>query len=110
MTTFIRQPLLEQIEDITVRDSIQWILDYVRNQSLLNGSFQHFEVEIKKAVTNEAIPHRLNFTPKDVIFTSQIGLGVVTFNYGRFDERNLYLSTTGPCTVRFFAGRYQDGG
>ncbi len=107
--TILRQPALEGIGDLATRESIQWILDYLSNQPLLSGQFQHFELEFNKIETNLKVPHSLGFQPLDVIQTSIIpASGIVTCNMARFTSTNLDVTTNGACVVRFFVGRYSN--
>lgn len=108
MSGVLRQPAVEGITDLATRESIQWIFDFIKEQSFLRGNFQHMVFEFKKADTNVKLPHGLGFRPLDVIQTSLTGLGVVTFNYALFDATNIVISATNPCVVRFFVGRYQN--
>lgn len=102
-----KRPLIDQIQDITVRESLQWMYDYLQALPLLSSNFEHFQKEFLKAETEVSIPHRLGFTPLDIIQTSLTGAGAITFNYEKFSSTALVITTTGPCVVRFFAGRYQ---
>ena len=108
MSSILRQPAVEGIEDLATRESIQWIFDFFKEQSFLRGNFQHMEFAFKKADTNVKVPHGLGFRPLDVIQTSITGTGSVTFNYTAFDATNIVISATNPCVVRFFVGRYQN--
>lgn len=107
MSIVIRIPPYERLQDPTTRECFQWIIDYVRGVSLLQGNFEHYEFEFNKAETELRIPHNLGFQPIDIIQTYKIGAGNVTFIYEKFTTTNFCITTTGACTVRFFAGRYQ---
>lgn len=107
MSILIRVPPYEKLEDPVSRECFQWIIDYVRDVPLLQGSFRHFQLTFTRAETDLLIPHRLGFQPKDIIQTSLTGAGTVTFNYNKFDADNIAITTTGACVVRFFAGRYE---
>lgn len=93
------------IEDQYVRENFQRILDFFRVQNHL-FNFRQFELIFSQAVTNYQHKHNLGFLPKDVILTSVIGAGSVTFNYGDFTKEFISITTTGPCVVRFFLGAY----
>jgi len=110
MPNNLRKPLVELIEDENVRESLQWVYEYLSQIPLLGGQFTHFIVKFSAAVANEKIPHKLGFTPTDVIQTSIIGPGGVTatFGYAQFDKTNLVITTSGACVIRFFAGRYEN--
>jgi hypothetical protein len=107
MGQILRKPLFDQIKDENVRDAVQWIWDYLSSVPMLRGQFEHFSLTFTRAVTNEKINHSLGFSPSDIIVTSSIGAGAVTFNYSQFTEDVISLTTTGAVTVRFFGGRYE---
>jgi hypothetical protein len=101
----IRQPLLEQIKDDAVKESLQWVVDFISQAALLQPEFKFFDLEFNKAETAVRIPHAMGFTPIDVLVTYTTG-GTVTFLYERFTSRDLVITTSGACRVRFFAGKY----
>lgn len=107
MSQILRRPLFDVIKDDATRESIQWMYDYLQAIALLQGQFVHFELQFTAAVTSEKISHRLGFTPKDIIVTSLIGPGTVTFNYSEFTNDVLSITTNGAATVRFFGGAYE---
>jgi hypothetical protein len=108
MAVQLRKPLVELIQDVNIRESLQWIYEYLSDISLLRGQFQHFEITFPAAKTDEKIPHKLGFVPTDVILTSVKGAGTPTFTYGDFDKTYLVISTSDECVIRFFAGRYEN--
>lgn len=103
----LRRPLIDQIEDASVRESLQWIYDYVQAETLLQANIKHFSMSFNKAETELKVPHGLGFAPIDAWLTYQTGAGTLSFVYEKFDTTNLVITTTGACVVRFFAGRYQ---
>lgn len=107
MSVVIRVPPYERLEDPVARECFQWLVDFLRDVPLLQGSFRHMELKFNKAETNVKIPHNLGFKPEDIIQTSLTGAGTVTFNHDKFNNANLDISTTNSCVVRFFAGRYE---
>jgi len=106
MTTVLRRPVFEEIEDERVREAVQWFYDYLKQESLLRGKFQFFNITTKNAVTALKIPHNLGFQPKDIIKTSEIG-GTATFLYNQFTPKYIVLTTSAAMTVRFFGGSYE---
>jgi hypothetical protein len=106
MTT-LRRPVLEEIKDERVREAVQWLYDFLSEQPLLNGQFEHFNLDFDGTLTNEKISHSLGFAPYDIIVTRTTGSGTITFNYDRFDDKFIDITTTGPVSVRFFGGRYE---
>ena len=69
MTQRLRKPLVELVTDINIRESLQWIYEYLIQVPILAGEFEHMEIDFQGAISNELIPHRLGFKPKDVIQT-----------------------------------------
>lgn len=94
------------IDDLITRKNFITISEFINDQGILRGKFKFFIVTVTGAQTKFKFSHNLGFMPQDVIQTSVIGSGAVTFNYSIFDSTYLYLTTTGTVTVRFFAGVY----
>lgn len=95
---------ISDVEDKTLRDNFQKVKDRVEGFPFLRGTWRFQEVAFTASGTF-SIAHQLGFVPKDVILTSSVGAGVVTFHYDAFTRDNLSMTTTGPVTVRFFVGR-----
>jgi hypothetical protein len=77
-------------------------------EPILKGEWKFFKINVPGAITNFKFRHNLTFTPTDIIQTSIIGVGAITFNYDKFDNINLDVTTTGACVVRAFVGRYEE--
>ena len=105
MTVSLKQ-LLSEIQDQYIKQFFQWIKDFLNEQDLLLSNFKFFSLNFGTAVTKRKIPHGLKFKPQDVILTSKIGAGAVTFVYDEFTGTDLVITTTGACDIRFFAGLY----
>ncbi len=101
---------LELLVDETLAEESQENFDRIRQYlsedlfTKFDGSL--FEHEFVSAVTNFKLPHFLGFLPRDLIVTSKIGAGIITFNYDKFSIADLDITTTGPVTVRFVAGSF----
>jgi hypothetical protein len=96
---------LERIEDEVVRESFQKVIELVRANPFLAGSWRVYEQEFKSANPMAPIKHNLTFTPQDALLLS-ISDGVsFEFQHDRFDKNYLYADVGGPCRVRFIAGR-----
>lgn len=100
---------LEEISDTYIQQNFVRLLAFFTKQRLLGAEFKHFEISFKGAVTNSKFKHNLGFVPRDVIQTSSIGAGVLTWNYDKFDANFLDITTTGAVRVRAFVGSYQEG-
>lgn len=99
---------LEELSDKFLIENFKRVRDTIKNLKLNNGQFQFFEIVIPVAKTNFLFTHNLSFQPKDIIQTSLIGTGTLTWNYDKFTMTHLNLTTTGPCTVRAFVGSYKE--
>jgi hypothetical protein len=100
---------VDAISDAAVREAFQLIRDELQKFAILKGEFKHLEREFTKAATNLRFKHHLGFTPKDIIQTSLIGDGTLSWNYTEFDDEFLDVTVTGACTVRAFIGSYREG-
>ena len=101
---------IEQIENPIVRENFLRISEFVKAEGLLLAQFKHYEIIFTQAEVNKKIPHRLGFTPKDVIQTYVTSNGDVVWNYEQFDSTYLDVSVSDSCTVRAFIGRYSEAG
>ncbi len=106
---------LSGIQDPILRDVLQSIRDFLREFPLFSGEWKFYEFVFTQGEDNKKIPHRLKFTPKDILQTAIIkdvdsGDASIIWNYELFDSTNLDVTVSGPCTVRAFIGRYEIGG
>jgi hypothetical protein len=101
--------IFKDIQDNWVRENFFRLDKFIKKFTLFKGNWVFFEYDFQQALTNQKMAHSLGFKPTDIIQTSVIGPGVLTFNYELFDKTNFDITTTGPCRVRFFAGAYREG-
>lgn len=100
--------LLKEIGDNYTRENFYRILKYLRSDTLAKAQFKFFEITFSSTATNFRHRHALGFVPKDVIVTNVSDQESVIFNYDLFTNQYLDITTSGPCTVRFFAGTYRE--
>lgn len=100
--------LLNDVKDPVVRENFDRILRASRE--LVMGGFigRFLTLTVEGAVTNFTIAHGLAFVPTDVLQTSLIGAGAITFNFASFTRESISITTTGACVVRCFVGTYQE--
>lgn len=96
--------LVENTKDSVARENFDRVRQFFRDDLFTKFDGGHFVISVPNAVTNYRYPHKLRFTPKDIILTSSIGAGAVTFNYEDFDQQYLDITTSGPVDFRFIAG------
>jgi len=101
---------LSGVKDPIVRDVLQSIRDFLRKFTLFSGEWEVFEFVFTQAEDNIKIPHRLKFTPKDILQTAIIGDAGVIWHYDLFDSTNLNVTVSSACTVRALIGRLKIGG
>lgn len=98
---------LERVKDTAVRDVFERMNDFLTSRKML-WDMKFFDVSIPDAVTKYPYAHGMTTVPKDVILTRKTGTGDLTFEYDKFDDRFIYLTTTGPCQARFFVGTHKE--
>jgi len=101
--------ILKDITDQYVRENFFRITKFFQKFPLFRTEVRFFELSFAGAVTSQKIPHGLGFKPTDVIQTSLIGAGSLTWEYASFDDKFLVVSTSGACKVRAFIGAYREG-
>lgn len=100
--------ILKDITDKYIRENFFRIKKFFLKFPLFRTELAFFEREFKAAVTSVTVAHGLGFKPTDVIQTSLIGPGALTWEYDKFDDTNLVVTTTGACKVRAFIGAYRE--
>jgi hypothetical protein len=101
--------ILKDIEDEYIRQNFVRINDFFKAFPFFRGQFKFFDFSFDRAISNQKVSHALGFKPTDVIQTSVIGPGAITWDFENFDDKSLVLSTTGACKVRAFIGAYREG-
>lgn len=102
--------LIKEIVDIYIRENFQKLSNFLSEQKILRGQWAFINISESGVVTQKPYSHGQKFVPKDVILTSSIGAGTLSFNYALFDEKYIYITTTGAVNARAFVGRYDERG
>lgn len=105
----IPELILKDVQDPWIRENFKRISEYMLRDPLGRAIWRFREIEFVSAQTNAKVHHGCGFKPLDIIQTSSIGVGTVTYNFGLFDDETLDITSTGACTVRLFIGAYRDG-
>ncbi len=100
--------ILKDIADVYIRENFKRLGVWVKSLKLLKANWVFYEITFDVAVTNQRYPHRLGYLPKDIILTNVSDSASVIFNYDLFDKEFFDLTTSGACTVRFFAGTFAE--
>ena len=101
---------LKELEDKFIRENFYRLDKFLREDALKKAEFSFFELVVLGTVVNKKFAHNLSFKPTDVILLSitKPDSATVTWHYDKFDRESVEISTSGPCTIRAFLGRYSD--
>jgi hypothetical protein len=100
---------LKDIEDPIVRENFFRLKRFIEEQTILDGFFTFFEIDIPAAVTSKPVKHNLSFIPKDIVLLSITGDYNAYFNYNDFTSSHIYITAAGPCVIRFLVGTFNKG-
>lgn len=100
--------ILKDITDKYIRENFFRLQKFFIKFPLYRTELVFFERNFLSAVTSQTVAHGLGFKPTDIIQTSLIGPGTLTWEYDKFDAINLVVTTTGACKVRAFIGAYRE--
>lgn len=98
--------ILKDIEDKWVKENFSRISRFVRDQTILDGRFKFFQVDLPRAFSRAALKHNLSFVPRDIIPLSAEGDQNFYYHFGESDRDNIYVTNDGPVILRFLAGLY----
>ena len=108
MSTLKNQRLLtKELPDEPSRRNMKFITDVLSAEAMGKFDWQFFTFNVSGAVTNFKIPNPLKFVPTDIL-TTRLSGGTITFNYDKFTDKLLDITTTGTVTFRGLAGRYRE--
>lgn len=99
-------PVQSQL-DKNSKDLITALNAELNGNPFTSGKFKAFEVELEGAASHFEVKHGLGFVPKDIIQTSVIGSGSVTWNYALFTKEVVILTVSNAVKVRFLAGSFE---
>lgn len=105
--------LSDLVMDPVVRDNMRSLEQYLSQEILLNAQWRLIEISFTGNISNFTYRHKLGFKPTDVIETSRFGTGSIAYNYQRFTDEVIDLTTSGtsssdPLIVRFLVGRLKE--
>ena len=100
--------IYKDLEDQYNRENWERLSAFLQEFPLFRGEWRFFTLTFTAAVTARDVAHGLGFKPTDIIQTSTIGAGALTFNFSSFTTENINVTTTGACTVRCFIGAYKE--
>lgn len=88
---------LQQIQDVTVRDNLQKIVDFLLRAPFSGSAFQAVELYVTANATGIKINHALGAIPKDVILTqlSAPSAARLVVNYASFTSSEVSFDVSG---------------
>lgn len=98
--------LNKEVSDPYARENFFRLKRDLEKQSILDGDFKFFELELEDGFTSYQFTHNLGFIPKDIIVLHISGDQNLYFEYDSFTSNFLYITNNGPCRVRFLAGLF----
>lgn len=112
-------PELNRIELSKLEEPIRKGFETLQKHMLMNmllHNFKAFEIVFTNTFANFKLRHGFKYIPKDIIQTSKIGAGTVTYNYSSFTADELDITVSGavtpadPTTIRFMVGTMEVAG
>lgn len=97
----------DSVTDSATRQGFKVIRDALTTEPLINAGFKLIEIAFTQAGTFK-VAHGLGFRPTDVLQSSLLGAGALTWNYASFDTTNLNITVSAACTVRAFVGAFRN--
>jgi hypothetical protein len=115
MSTRLRLPLVEQIDEKNTRQSLEFMRDFLNADPMLRGQYQMFDLKFDKFTTGSSsvqvltqeLPHGLGFIPNDIIMTKVWGTRLlgqdaacqIFFNFEAFTNQNYSVTAIMPYTA-----------
>lgn len=100
--------LLKEMDEDSIKQNFELVQSKFKDQKLLM-EWEFFDISFDAAVTDRMFKHNLGYQPKDVLVTRLTGPGALTFEYDKFNQSFIKITTTGACRARFFVGTYKQG-
>lgn len=94
------------LEDLRLLKNYELIQDAFQNDAVNKFDWRFLTFTTTAAVTNLLVPHGINCIPTDILSTRSEG--GITFNYSRFTDKFLDVTTTGAATFRGLVGRHRE--
>lgn len=101
----------KEIDNQYAQENFVRVEDYLNAEPLLKSQFKFFEMSLSSPSypATVAYKHDLGFLPKDALVTSAKGSGSFALEYAQFSPTHIYLTITGPVSLRMFLGTYAEG-
>lgn len=106
---------LQQIQDVTVRDNLQKIVDFLLRAPFSGSAFQAVELYVTANATGITIDHKLGQVPKDAILTMLIAPSAarLVIDYAEFTNEKVSFDVTGLASgetlhARLLVGAFED--
>jgi hypothetical protein len=107
----VKKLYVSQVEDMYMQQNMKALSDVFSTNPFLKGEWRFITISVPASGSDITYEHKLNFTPTDMLVTSQIN-GTITVKYQSFTSQFIVFDatvTTAPMTVRALIGRYTEG-
>lgn len=94
------------LDDLRQLKNYELIQDAFQSEAVTKFDWRFVEFTTTAAVTDLLVPHGINCVPTDILSTRSEG--GITFNYSKFTDKFICVTTTGAATFRGLVGRYRE--
>jgi hypothetical protein len=97
---------LRDIKDLVVQENFKRLREFFFTEALLKCDLKFLEINIPAAITNYQYPHGLGFQPLDVLVLHNFSNATVSFNFAKFTDTNIFITSNASTVLRILIGRY----
>lgn len=97
----------KEIEDQYSQENFSRLMAYAAADAITRCRFEFISINIPGANSDFKWPHSMGFVPLDAIITHNSTGVAVSFNYDKFDSKNISLNCSGATKIRCLVGRYE---
>lgn len=98
---------VEEIEDGHTKENFDRVRFFFEQLIFTNFDGRLASLSVNEAVTNQALPHGLNFLPQDAWITKVTDSAVVTLKYDLFTPEDIVFTTDKACSFRVIIGSFR---
>jgi hypothetical protein len=94
----------DSIEDRNTREALQNLIEALRDNPFIKARGMLIHYTAPAAVTDQKVPHQLQFKPKHAVLLSRTGSATVSFDNDLFTSSNIYLTTSAATEITAWIG------
>lgn len=102
-------PVLEvqDIKDGYTQEMFKRLRNFFNADAVTKCDFQFIEINFPVAMTDYKYPHSLGYQPLDVVLLHNFSNATVSFNYAKFTDKHIYVTSNASTVLRLLIGRYK---